>query len=417
MPANSTTAATAAARRARWAVSALFFTNGALFANLLPRYPEVKDALGLDDAAYGLTIIAFPAGAIAAGLLAGMLIRWAGSARMAVAGTLVTAIGVLAVGLAPSLPLFVAALVAAGAADSITDVAQNAHGLRVQREYGRSILNSFHAIWSIGAVTGGGMAAAAIALRMPLGIHLSLSGAVFAVVALLSLRFTLPGHDPEAVVVAPADPEGPARPRGPSARVVTLLIALVLLAIAGTIVEDAGFSWAALYLGDGLGAAPALAATGLIALVGAQFVGRLVGDPLVDRFGQRAVARVGGVIIALGMGTALLFPSVPGTIAGFAAAGFGVATLVPAAMAGADELPGLRRGTGLALVSWLMRLGFLVSPPVVGALSEAVGLRSALVVIPAAGLVALLLAGVLGGRRRPGVGARADLDEGASVRA
>lgn len=399
MPAPLPTLDTTAARRARWAVSALFFTNGALFANLLPRYPEVKDALGLDDAAYGLTIIAFPAGAIAAGLLAGMLIRWAGSARMAVAGTLVTAAGVLAAGLAPSLPLFVLALVAAGAADSITDVAQNAHGLRVQREYGRSILNSFHAIWSIGAVTGGGMAAAAIALRMPLGIHLSLSGALFAVVALVSLRFALPGHDPEEVVVAPADPEGPSRPGGPSTRVATLLVALVLIAIAGTVVEDAGFSWAALYLGDGLGAAPALAATGLIALVGAQFIGRIIGDPLVDRFGQRAVARVGGIVIALGMGTALLFPTVPGTIAGFAAAGFGVATLVPAAMAGADALPGLRRGTGLAVVSWLMRLGFLVSPPVVGALSGAVGLRHALLVIPVAGVVVVLLAGVLTRRR------------------
>jgi len=411
MSTTSTAPPTTAARRARWAVSALFFTNGALFANLLPRYPEVKDALGLDNATYGLTIIAFPAGAIAAGLLAGMLIRWAGSGRMAVAGTLVTAIGVLAAGLAPSLPLFVVALLAAGAADSITDVAQNAHGLRVQRDYGRSILNSFHAIWSIGAVTGGGMAAAAIALRMPLGLHLAISGAVFAVVALVALRFTLPGHDPDTVAVAPTDPEGPARRRGPSARVVVLLIALVLIAIAGTVVEDAGFSWAALYLGDGLGAAPALAATGLIALVGAQFVGRIVGDPLVDRFGQRAVARVGGVIIALGMGVALLFPSVPGTIAGFAAAGFGVATLVPAAMAGADELPGLRRGTGLAIVSWLMRLGFLVSPPVVGALSEVVGLRYALLVIPAAGVVTLLLAGVLVGRR----GAGAGVDEGASV--
>lgn len=66
------------------------------------------------------------------------------------------------------------------------------------------------------------------------------------------------------------------------------------------------------------------------------------------------------------MGLALAVPTVPGTVLGFAAAGFGVATLVPAAMHEADELPGLKPGSGLTLVSWLMRLGFLLSPPVVG---------------------------------------------------
>ena len=36
-----------AVRRARVAVGALFLTNGALLANLLPRYPEVKEQLGM----------------------------------------------------------------------------------------------------------------------------------------------------------------------------------------------------------------------------------------------------------------------------------------------------------------------------------------------------------------------------------
>lgn len=392
--------AEATTRRARVAVSALFLTNGALFANILPRYPEIKDALGLDNAAYGFTVIAFPAGAIAAGLAAGVVIRAIGSGRAAVAGTVLTAAGVLAAGLSPNLLIFVVALFCAGAMDAVTDVAQNAHGLRVQRQYGRSIINSFHAIWSIGAVTGGGMAAAAIALHVPLGTHLAISGALFATVSLVALRFLLPGRDPVTAAVAPADPEVTLTVRrGPSARTLALIVALVVIAIAGTTVEDAGFSWAALYLGADLGAPAALAATGLIALVGAQFVGRLLGDPLVDRFGQRAVARGGAVVVAIGMGLALAFPSVAGTIVGFAAAGFGVATLVPAAMTEADALPGLRQGSGLAIVSWLMRLGFLASPPIVGLLSETVGLRGALVVIPAAGVVVLLLAGVLSGRR------------------
>ena len=393
-----------ATRRARIAVSALFLTNGALFANILPRYPEIKAALDLDNAGYGLAIAAFPAGAIAAGLFAAVLIRRFGSARIAVIGTICTGLGLLAAAFAPSDILFAVALLLGGAFDAITDVAQNAHGLRVQRRYGRSIINSFHAIWSIGAVLGGGMAAAAIALQLPLGVHLGISTAVFAAVAFTALWFCLPGRDEEADAEATAEPVElqTAVRRGVSPRTVMILIALTLIAMAGAIAEDAGNSWATLYLSDSLGAAAAVAPLGFIALVGAQFIGRMLGDGMTDRFGQRAVARVGGLIAAGGMALALIFPSVPGTIAGFAAVGFGIATLIPAAMHAADELPGLRPGAGLTIVSWLLRIGFLLSPPFVGFIADTESLRAGLIVAPAAAVVAVLLAGVLEKRRPRG---------------
>lgn len=384
-------------RNARIAVSALFLTNGALFANLIPHYPGIKSDLGLANAPYGIAIAMFPTGALLAGLAAGFLIRTLGSARTAVFGTALTGVGTLLAALAPSVWTFGAALLFAGAMDAITDVAQNSHGLQVQRRYGKTIINSFHAIWSVGAVTGGLMAAAAIALDMPRQVHLTISAVLFAVVAFIALRFCLPTTGDEATPdsAAGAAPAAPTVHFGP--RVLVLTIALVVIAIAGTLVEDAGNSWATLYLTT-LGAPAAIAAYGYIALVGAQFVGRLLGDGLVDRFGQRAVARAGGVIAAAGMGAALLFPSIPGTIAGFAAAGFGVATLVPAAMQEADDLPGLRPGTGLTLVSWLMRIGFLLSPPVVGLVADTAGLRVGLAVVPLAGVLAFLLAFTL--RRR-----------------
>ncbi|QHC60097.1 MFS transporter [Rathayibacter sp. VKM Ac-2760] len=384
-------------RRARAAVAALFLTNGALFANLVPRYPEIKADLALDNAAYGVAIAAFPAGAIVAGLAAAVVIRRLGSGRAAVLGTILTAVGTVLAGFSPSLLVFAGALAVAGATDAITDVAQNTHGLRVQRRYGRSIINSFHAIWSIGAVLGGSMAAGAIALGVPRAVHLSVSGVLFAIVSLIALRFCLPGRDDESAAGSGASaPVVRARVRP---RVALILAALVAVAIAGTLVEDAASTWAAVYLNGSLGAPAAVAAYGFVALVGAQFVGRIMGDRLVDRFGQRAVVRVGGLIAALGMGAALAFPSVPGTIAGFAAAGFGLATTVPAAMHEADEIPGLRAGTGVTLVSWLMRLGFLLSPPVVGLVADGAGLRAGLLVVPIAGVVAVLLAGVLSRRR------------------
>ncbi|WP_308471586.1 MFS transporter [Pseudoclavibacter sp. Z016] len=389
-------------RRARIAVAAMFLTNGALFANLLPRYPGVKAELALSNVEFGLVVAAYPSGALLAGLAAAALIRRFWSSRLAVAGTAITSVALFAASFAPNGLLLAAAFAFGGAADALTDVAQNSHGLRVQRRFGRSIINGFHAIWSIGAVLGGLMGAAAVALQVPLPLHLGVSGALFTLVAVLAYRWMIPGPEHDDVEVTTAGirvVKAGASARGGSAKYLVLL-ALVLLTVAGSVVEDSGSTWAALYLSGSLEAPQALAAFGFIALVGAQFVGRMLGDRLVDRFGERRVAQAGGLVTALGMGVALLFPSVGGTIAGFAAAGLGIATLVPAALHAADELPGFKPGTAITLVSWLMRLGFLAAPPLVGLLADATSLRVGLIVVPIAGVVAFLCAGVLAGRTR-----------------
>lgn len=387
MPIDS---ATTSDRRARIAVAALFLTNGAIFANLLPRYPEIKAELHLSNAIYGAAVAAFSGGALVAGLTAGMLIRRFRSARVAVVATIGLAVFVVLAGLAATPVALAAALFVAGACDAITDVAQNAHGLRLQRKYGRSIINSLHAVWAVGAILGGLAGAATIALGVPRGTHLSVAAAVCIAVVLAAYRYLLPGpdHDDHPSIRVAAGTK-------PSPRVVLVLLALVLIAIAGATVEDAGSSWATLYMRDSLHAAPAVAVFGYIALVGFMFVGRLLGDRLVDRFGEPAVVRAGGVITAAGMGSALAFPSVAGSIAGFGAAGLGVATLIPAAMHAADQLPGLRPGSGLTAVTWLMRVGFFGAPLLVGVIADAHGLRAGLLAVPAAGVLAVLLAGSL----------------------
>jgi MFS family permease len=383
-----------ALRRARFAVAALFLTNGALFANLLPRYPEIKTDLQLSNAVYGAAIAAFSGGALVAGLTAGALIRRFHSSRVAVAGTIGIGVFVVVAGLATSPVVLAAALFVAGASDAVTDVAQNAHGLRVQRNYGRSIINSFHAVWAVGAIVGGLMGAAAIALNVSRTTHLAVAAAVFSAVVLIAYPFLLRGPDHDDHPAART-----AGLAGAGIAVYATLVALVVIAIAGATVEDAGSSWATLYLRDSLGAPGPVAAFGYVALVGFMFVGRLIGDRLVDRFGERAVARAGGFIAAAGMGVALAFPSVPGTIGGFAAAGLGVATLIPAAMHGADQLPGMRPGTGLTAVTWLMRIGFFGAPLIVGVIADATSLRVGLLSVPVAGLVVVALAGALSARR------------------
>ena len=236
-------------RRARVAVSALFLTNGAVFANLLPRYPEIKTDLALTNAAYGAVAAAFPAGALVAGLAAGVVIRRLGSARAAVGSTVLLAVLLVVAGYAGGPAVLAVALFLGGACDAVTDVAQNAHGLRVQQRYGRSIINSLHAVWAAGAILGGLMGARAIALHIDRGTHLAVSAALFAAVALTAYPFLLPGPDrvedgtQETAAVLRA---GPA--------VYAVLAALIAMAIAGAVIEDAGSTWATLYMRDGVGA-------------------------------------------------------------------------------------------------------------------------------------------------------------------
>jgi MFS family permease len=379
-------------RRARVATAGLFLTNGAMFANMVPRYPEIKADLGLSNTAFGAAVAAFSAGALASGLAAAPLIRRFGSATTAVFSSVMLAILIVAAGAAPSGWVFASALFVAGAADSVTDVGQNAQGLQVQRAYGRSIINSLHAVWSAGALLGGLIGASAILFGVDRVVQLALTGVISAAVCLYGYRFLLADAEQARI----ADVSSSNRDR----TVYLLLAAFVAIALAGALIEDAGGSWSTIYLRDTLGSPPALAAFGFVAVVGFQFIGRAVGDRLVDRFGQRAVVAAGGVIAACGMGTALAFPSIPGTIGGFALAGFGSATMVPGAMHAADELSGLRPGTGLTVLTWLMRVGFLISPLVVGAAADNYGLRLALLTVPVAGVAAVLLARSLPRRNR-----------------
>ncbi|GGI02579.1 MFS transporter [Egicoccus halophilus] len=403
-------------RHARAAVSGLFFLNAVLYANLVPRLPEVKDRLDLGNAALGSAVAAMPLGALVAGLFAPVLIQRFGSAKVAVTGLVALAVAVAGVPWAGAWITLAAVLFGAGAIDAVVDVAQNAHGFRVQRGYGRSIVNAFHGLWSVGAVTGGLVGSAAVALDVPLEVHLVASAAVFGVAAVVAHRFLLRGpEDAErhrSGGHVPSTGRVVGRLAGVTRRTVLLLAAFGALAAFGVFVEDAGFTWGALYLRGQVGATAAVGGLAFVSLQLAMTVGRLTGDRVVDRFGQRRVARVGGAVIAVGMLLAVAVPTVGTTLVGFALAGLGVATLIPAVVHAADELPGLPPGVGLAVVSWLLRVGFLVSPLTIGLLADATSLRAALSTVVATGLGVVVLGRVLAGGTTPRSAREAEGEDG-----
>ncbi|MEV6820642.1 MFS transporter [Nocardiopsis dassonvillei] len=378
------------ARRARVAVSTLFFVNGFTYTNAVPWLPVLKAQLGLSNAELGLAIAAMPTGAILTGMLAGPLIHWFGSGRTAV-GTSLISLGALPfIALAQNWWMLAAALFVLGSADAWTDSAQNSHGLRVQRRYRRSIINTFHALWSLAAVAGGLLGAAMAGTGVPTLWHLGGVTAVLVCVNLAVSRMLLPG--PESSEREDGTDTGSGRRlRVPGRAVLLLLVLGVLLMFAGGI-EDSAASWGAVYMTSELEASLFLAAMPFVACQAMMTLGRLAGDRVTDRFGAANVGRACGLLAAGGIAFALLVPHPVATVIGFGVMGLGVSTLFPLTLAAAGNVPGVRTGDGITVVGWLGRAGFLAFPPLVGFLADSSSLGNALWVIAGAGVGAFLLA-------------------------
>lgn len=419
----------ARARRARWAVTAAFATNGALLGALIPHYPEAKAAFGLDPAAFGLLVIALAVGGTLAGPLPAPILRRFGARRVMLAGSVAIALLTTAAGLvldvagagagaghgagtAAAWPLWVFAglVLASGVLDAVVDTAQNAQGLQVQTRLARPVLTTMHAGWSLGAAAGAGLGAAVITVGGPAALHLGLNGAVCVAVLLGVRRLFLaeapvdsasargaadqsPAPSETSAPPAPATPGAPALPRRAA---VAALVPAVVIAMAGFGVEEFGNAWATLFLITERGLDPAAAVLGASTLLGAQFVGRLAGDRTLTALGRRGAltAGLGAVVVGLGLALAPLPGpvAVPAAFAGLALAGLGCAVVVPVAYALGDEAPGLRPQTGLAVTSWCMRLAGVGLSPAVGALAGAVGLAPALTVFLGLAAVGAVLA-------------------------
>ncbi|MGD9702021.1 MAG: MFS transporter [Acidimicrobiia bacterium] len=385
---------------ARRAVAVLFLLNAVAYANVVPRLPAIKAELGLSNTSLGAAIAAVPVGALLSGPIAGWLVARVGSGRLATGCGVAFGLVLPCFALAPAWSALAAAFLVYGSFDSLMDVSMNAHALRVQRGWGRSIINSLHGLWSVGAVVGGIAGAAAGAAGISLELHLAVAGAVIIVTALLTRRWLLPGHDSISDDAAPSAVHATAAAGGDAPRRAThRLVLLGLVVVMAAAVEDAPASWGAVLLRTELGTSVAAAGLVYLGFQTMMTLGRLSGDRIVDRFGEVAVVRAGGLLTAASVGSGLAIGEPATIIVGFSLAGLGTAPLFPLVFHAAGDVPGVSTGHGVAAVAWMGRIGFLVAPPFVGLVGDALNLRLALVVVPVAGVVIALLAGVLGDDR------------------
>jgi MFS family permease len=368
-------------RQARGAVAAVFFLNGLIFGSWAARIPAVRDRVGLSDGELGIVLACAAIGSILAMPIAGGRAARIGSRRATRAAFALVCLATGVIALAPSLPVLCVLAFFYGASMGSLDVTMNAHGVAVERRYGRSILASFHAAFSIGGLAGGVLGALSAAIDLDVRVQLALIAVVSAVIGLTwSRRFLAADED----ATDRADPVFVRPPRR--------LLALGALAFACLLIEGASADWSAVYLRDDLGTTAAVAAIGFTAFSVTMTLGRIFGDRLVDRFGPEAVVRAGGGIAAVGFGLALLISAPPAAIAGFACLGAGMSGVVPIVFRASGQVPGMPPGVGLAAVSTTGYLGFLIGPPTIGGLAELMGLPAALGVIVVLAMAVALLA-------------------------
>src|SRR5829696_2884682 len=292
------------ARAARAAVSVLFFAHGALFASLLPRLPAIKETLSLSNAELGLAVAAGPIGGLLMGAFAGLLIARFGSGRVASLAGVATSGLLLGVALAGTWAWLALAFFLMGMFDATMDAAMNAHGIGVQRQYGRSILQGFHGVWSVGSLLAGGAGAVAAALAVPVGIHLAAASIGMAIVIVLTARWMLPATVAD---LHPAD-EAALEPvtLRTAPRLLRVLVPIAMLGILCVILQGAAATWSAVYLTDVLLQPQGIAAVAYVLYMAAMVVGRMTNDRWVDRWGERQVVRVGALVAGVGVAAVMV---------------------------------------------------------------------------------------------------------------
>ncbi len=361
--------------RARAAVVGLFASFGLVVATWAVHLPSVKQATGMSTSLLGVVLFVLGAGALVGMQISGALVDRFGGGRVGVLG-----VAAMAVALVP--PLVVSSWwpVAAGAfflgiATGIAEVGMNAAAVDVERAYGRPIMGSFHAVFSIGNVVG----AVIGATSFKLGIAVLATAVAVAVLALaivsaaatvlLSFRPTprddSAEKDPSAVAA-----QSDASEAGRRAIVLGALAFLLFLA------EGSAMDWSSLHAQQHLGASASNGALALGCFVAAMTVGRFSVDRIAARVGPVRTVRWGSAAAALGIAIVMVSAALPLTLLGWAILGLGLSGGVPQVFTATGNL-GDSAGKALSRVVGAGYVAILAGPGLIGWLADLFSINSA----------------------------------------
>ena len=361
-------------RQARVAVSIAFFIMGFVLGLWFVHIPVVAARLELEPAALGVSLLALGIGSLLFQPVAGVLVARVGSRRGATVFLAMLLVCIMLPVNMPNVMALTISLFAAGAVGGAFNVAINTQAAEIENALGRPAMSTFHGFFSVGALAAAGVGAMLFVIGVGDG-----RGMIAVPALLLPLALLIGTRFLERARSAPTQRRyalpGPA------------LLPLVGLAVLCTTIEFSVNDWSTLFLREGKGMPASEATLGFAMFSLAMAVMRFAGARAVDRFGEKTVVAMGGLLVALGMALALAGPPGLASAAGFLFVGIGVANLAPLLMSQASRVPGTDPGIGVAATGTGLTSGILLTPPIVGFVAQATSLHVALALVGACGLV------------------------------
>ncbi|PKI91049.1 MFS transporter [Actinomycetales bacterium SN12] len=372
--------------RWRLAIFAIFLASGLSIATWASRVPSIAAALQIDKAQIGLLLLGMGISSII-GISTGPVLMARTGARLGMLiGMLMFGSGVILIGLGTdvfgSVPVVIAGLVLFGFGNGSVDVMMNVEATAIEQQMGKTILPVFHAFFSFGTVIGAGAGAGAALLHLNVATHAGIIGVIILAGAVVCF-FQVPVRE---AALDPAPQEKPSvRQRMHTALEAwreprTYALGIVMLGMS--FAEGGANDWIALGVVEGHGEAVSMGALALTVFSVGMTVVRLFGGPLVDRFGRVAVLRVLAATAASGILLFILAPNLPLVLLGAALWGVGASLGFPLGMSAAADDPA-KAAARVSAAATIGYVAFLGGPPVLGLISEHIGLLNTLFILVA----------------------------------
>ena len=325
-----------------------------------PLVPFAKERLHLDDGALGLLLLCLGVGSVALMFLTGVLNARYGSRPIILAGGF---------GLAALLPLVAVAgspislgiaLFAFGAALGSLDGAMNIHAVEVERAAGRPLMSGFHALFSVGGFAGATVMTFLLSSNLGPFASTLLAALPMAITMVLAApRLLRASHSEEAPLFV--------APHG-------IVLLLAALAAVMFLVEGAILDWSALLVTEKGLVREAQGGLGYSIFAIAMTAGRLGGDFVTARVGDRAMLFWGGLATMAGFALLLAAPIRAVAMSGFLLIGLGASNIVPVVFRGAGAQRAMPAGHAVAAITTAGYSGILVGPAGIGFVAQTVGL-------------------------------------------
>lgn len=249
-------------RKRRIALSGLFFLAGLSFASWASRIPDFQQLFDLSEGQLGTLLLGMPLGSLIALPLAGWAVDKYGSRKVIVTGSLLYAVSLLSLGFTSSAVQLGVAVVIFGMMGNIMNISLNTQALLVEDGYNRSILASFHGLWSLAGFAGAGIGALMIKLDWaPLQHYWVVAGIMLLI---LVSSFNLLFKEEKRAG------SGGLTLKKPDA----LLLRIGLVGFFGMMCEGCMFDWSGVYLKKVVVASPDLVPLGYVTFMAAMASGR-----------------------------------------------------------------------------------------------------------------------------------------------